>query len=134
MREHWLETAHGRIVAGDDELDVLADYGWVQLTDEEQEAVKWCRDNIIPMSSSASAFAFIHTAILRKLLERLNHDAVPEAKAAEPESSVPPGSVAAPANTHTLTDEEREAVEWYAGYGRDGLHADTLRKLLERMG
>ena len=32
----------------------------------------------------------------------------------------------------TLTDEEREAVEWYAGYGRDGLHADTLRKLLER--
>jgi hypothetical protein len=33
----------------------------------------------------------------------------------------------------TLTDEEREAVEWYAGYGRDGLHADTLRKLLERL-
>jgi hypothetical protein len=32
-----------------------------------------------------------------------------------------------------LTDEEREAVEWYAGYGRDGLHADTLRKLLERL-
>ena len=41
------------------------------LTDEEREAVKWCRDNIIPMSSSASAFAFIHTATLRKLLERL---------------------------------------------------------------
>jgi hypothetical protein len=33
----------------------------------------------------------------------------------------------------TLTDEEREAIEWYAGYGRDGLHADTLRKLLERL-
>jgi hypothetical protein len=33
----------------------------------------------------------------------------------------------------TLTDEERAAVEWYAGYGRDGLHADTLRKLLERL-
>jgi hypothetical protein len=33
-----------------------------------------------------------------------------------------------------LTDEEREAVEWYAGYGRDGLHAATLRNLLERIG
>ena len=32
-----------------------------------------------------------------------------------------------------LTDEEREAVEWYAGYGRDGLHAATLRKLLARL-
>ena len=32
-----------------------------------------------------------------------------------------------------LTAEEREAIEWYAGYGRDGLHADTLRKLLERL-
>jgi hypothetical protein len=31
-----------------------------------------------------------------------------------------------------LTDEEREAIEWYAGYGRDGLFADTLRSLLER--
>lgn len=41
------------------------------LTAEERDAVKWCRDNIIPMSSSASAFAFIHTAALRSLLERL---------------------------------------------------------------
>jgi len=32
----------------------------------------------------------------------------------------------------TLTDEELAAIEWYAGYGRDGLHSDTLRKLLER--
>ena len=32
----------------------------------------------------------------------------------------------------TLTDEEREAIEWYAGYGREGLHAATLRNLLER--
>jgi len=32
----------------------------------------------------------------------------------------------------TLTDAERAAIEWYAGYGRDGLHADTLRNLLER--
>jgi chromosome segregation ATPase len=32
----------------------------------------------------------------------------------------------------TLTAKEREAIEWYAGYGRDGLYADTLRGLLER--
>jgi len=32
----------------------------------------------------------------------------------------------------TLTAEEREAIEWYASFP-DGIHADTLRKLLERM-
>jgi hypothetical protein len=32
----------------------------------------------------------------------------------------------------TLTDEEREAVEWYANFP-DGIHADTLRNLLERL-
>jgi len=32
----------------------------------------------------------------------------------------------------TLTDEEREAVEWYAAFP-DGIHADTLRSLLERL-
>ena len=31
-----------------------------------------------------------------------------------------------------ITADEREAIEWYAGYGRDGLHAATLRKLLGR--
>lgn len=31
-----------------------------------------------------------------------------------------------------LTESERAAIAWYAGYGRDGLHADTLRELLER--
>jgi hypothetical protein len=32
----------------------------------------------------------------------------------------------------TLTEEEREAVEWYASYGA-GDHAATLRGLLERL-
>jgi hypothetical protein len=32
----------------------------------------------------------------------------------------------------TLTDAEREAIEWYANFP-DGIHADTLRKLLERL-
>ena len=65
-----------------------------------------------------------------------DHDAAPEARAAEPESSVPPGSVAAPANTHTLTDEEREAVEVAAAaYAADHgeRFAAILRKLLERL-
>jgi hypothetical protein len=33
----------------------------------------------------------------------------------------------------TLTDEEREAIAWYAGYGA-GDHAKTLQALLERLG
>ena len=41
MSEHWLAHAHGRILAGDDELDVLADYGWVQITDRERVAINW---------------------------------------------------------------------------------------------
>jgi hypothetical protein len=32
----------------------------------------------------------------------------------------------------TLTDEERNAIEWYAEFV-DGLHADTLRSLLQRV-
>jgi hypothetical protein len=68
--------------------------------------------------------------------ERTNHDAVPEARAAEPESSVPPGSVAAPANTPTLTDAEREAIETADAYmSAAGCHntnvQKTLRGLLE---
>ena len=66
------------------------------------------------------------------MLERNDHDAVPEAKAAEPESSVPPGSVAAPANTHTLTDAEREAVarlrnESYCKSDENCTNADMIR-------
>lgn len=38
-----------------------------------------------------------------------------------------------PTHLPTLTEAEREAIEWYAGYGRDGLHASTLRNLLERL-
>ena len=38
-----------------------------------------------------------------------------------------------PVATPTLTDAEREAVEWYANFP-DGIHAATLRGLLERLG
>jgi hypothetical protein len=62
MREHWLEHAHGRIVAGDDELDVLADYGWVQITAEEREAIEFAADFLDGRAVAAT---------LRNLLERL---------------------------------------------------------------
>jgi hypothetical protein len=64
MREHWLEHAHGRIVAGDDELDVLADYGWVQITAEEREAIEWCIfQQATPQRTAVT---------LRRLLDRLH--------------------------------------------------------------
>lgn len=67
MREHWLEHAHGRIVAGDDELDVLADYGWVQLTVAELEAVRFFSQidgpGNVPVANKRAA-------TLRSLLER----------------------------------------------------------------
>jgi hypothetical protein len=63
MTEHWLEHAHGRIVAGDDELDVLADYGWVQITDEERAAILTAADLLIGSKPGS---------ILRKLLKRLH--------------------------------------------------------------
>jgi hypothetical protein len=68
MREHWLEHAHGRIVAGDDELDVLADYGWVQLTDAEREAVRWFSQ----LSYGEGGRVPTYAATLRSLLTRLH--------------------------------------------------------------
>ena len=62
MSEHWLQHAHGRIDAGDDELDVMADYGWVQITDEEREAILTAADLLIGSKPGAT---------LRKLLARL---------------------------------------------------------------
>lgn len=65
MSEHWLQHAHGRIVAGDDELDVLADYGWVQITDAEREAIEWCLS--LPMLDRD----VVRMMPLRSLLARL---------------------------------------------------------------
>ena len=64
MSEHWLQHAHGRIVAGDSEPDVLADYGWVQITDAEREAVRFC-SVVLDMGERPDC-----AATLRKLLER----------------------------------------------------------------
>jgi hypothetical protein len=50
-------------------------------------------------------------AMLRER-ERTNHDAVPEAKAAEPESPVPLGSGAAPANIPDSRTEAQRPVAW----------------------
>jgi hypothetical protein len=108
------------------------------LTDEEREVL----EREVELAEYQQRHELVAT--LRGLLERTNHDAVPEARAAEPESSVPPGSVAAPANTPTLTNEEREAIEWFAevrkpltrltqSHNREK-YKDTLRGLLERLG
>lgn len=43
----------------------------LRLTDAEREAMEWCRDNITAMAHPSSAFAHIHAATLRGLLERL---------------------------------------------------------------
>jgi len=67
MSEHWLQHAHGRIVAGDDELDVLADYGWVQITDEEREAIEAAIAYLQPVGNYDSR---VQTT-LRSLLARL---------------------------------------------------------------
>ena len=73
MREHWLLHAHGRIVAGDDELDVLADYGWLRLTAEEREAIEASREfwQVESECYFADETDGRYAATLRKLLERL---------------------------------------------------------------
>ena len=65
MREHWLQHAHGRIVAGDSEPDVLADYGWVQITDDEREALSLAYSRLTADSKYDKV-----TETLRNLLER----------------------------------------------------------------
>ena len=70
MTEHWLEHAHGRIVAGDDEPDVLADYGWVQITDRERVAINWALATLDTGEPDAGQNAEA-AAILGNLLERL---------------------------------------------------------------
>jgi len=62
--DHWLEVAFGRICAGDSEQAVLADYGWVQLTDAEREAVRFCGE-LARMGERPDL-----AATLRGLLER----------------------------------------------------------------
>ena len=66
MSEHWLQHAHGRIDAGDDELDVMADYGWVQLTDEEREAISLAYSRLTADANYGEV-----AATLKALLERV---------------------------------------------------------------
>ena len=64
MSEHWLQHAHGRIVAGDSEPEVMADYGWVQrMTEAEHDALEFAVET--------GRVATHDQAILRSLLERL---------------------------------------------------------------
>lgn len=128
----------------------------LRLTDAEREAILYCvscaqdvRDTISTTEGDGEQRvnnATLHIGIAMNLAmlrerERTNHDAVPAARAAEPESPVPLGSVAAPENTHTLADAEREAVQRAMAsiadtldYASQQAAADyaTLRVLLER--
>jgi len=73
MSEHWLQHAHGRIVAGDDELDVLADYGWVQVTAEERQAIEIAAAELDDEYYGTNCKKELAAAAtLRKLLERLH--------------------------------------------------------------
>lgn len=110
------------------------------LTDEEREAVAYAVSELDHWTHGSEVIEIANT--LRKLLERTNHDAVPEAKAnADGEPAPKCGGEAGlssrdgTGNTHTLTDAEREAIEtavrWLEPYPQV---ASTLRKLLERIG
>jgi hypothetical protein len=100
--------------------------GELTLTDWEREAIE-------AADAYMSAAGCHNTNVqktLRGLLERTNHDAVPEAKAMHSRDCS--GGLSGTGNTHTLTDAEREAVEC-AVLGDDSFHAAALRGLLERM-
>lgn len=84
------------------------------LTDEERKSLTEASDFYIGTRTGVT---------LRKLLERLYPAG----------SGYTSGISAAAEPKPTLTDDEREAVEWYGAYGA-GDHAATLRALLERMG
>jgi hypothetical protein len=118
----------------------------LRLTDEEREAVEWfaeVRKPLTRLTQSHNREKYKDT--LRGLLERTNHDAVPEAKAnADGEPAPKCGGEAGlssrdgTGNTHTLTDEEREAIEFaICSLGRDDYlnerHAEQLQETLERL-
>jgi len=130
------------------------------LTDGEREAVEAAVRIIDAHDDEMDGFPSGAAATLRKLLGRTNHDAVPEARAAEPESSVPLGSGAAPANTQTappcvetddppskgeglhisdsrtrLSEAEVDALEYVVEEGRIACMDDygILRSLLVRL-
>ena len=65
--EHWLQHAHGRILAGDSEPDVLADYGWAQITAVERWAIVYARSSLVALDPLDSYAA----DTLSHLLERL---------------------------------------------------------------
>jgi hypothetical protein len=66
----WWEDPHAS--SAQDLMDEAADeIARLRLTADEREAVEWCRDNITSMAHPSSAFAYIHAATLRNLLEKL---------------------------------------------------------------
>jgi hypothetical protein len=67
LGDHWLEVAFERICAGDNEDDVMDDYGWVRITDAERAAIAWC----VGMAETTATECDEELTALRGLLERL---------------------------------------------------------------
>jgi hypothetical protein len=88
-------------------------------SDAEREAISMAYSRL-----TADAKYEEVAATLKALLERTNHDAVPAAKAEEPESSVPLGSGSALANTS-------EPVAWVA-FATDGSESSAVYSMQEQ--
>jgi hypothetical protein len=87
------------------------------------ERIRGLRFVHVPAASGLMEEAAAEIARLRDAIRRLaDQDAT---------LSVCDGNVTVTMDA-TLTDEEREAIEWYANFP-DGIHADTLRNLLKRL-
>jgi hypothetical protein len=113
-------------------------------TDEEREAIEWFAEVRKPLDSLDGGE---YVATLRKLLERTNHYAVPEAiaRTGPSESSVPLGNgrgcggtdpVTLPAmGTGNLSEAEIDALEFVVEEGRIACMDDygILRSLLVRV-
>ena len=57
-------------MAGDDELDVLADYGWVQITERERWAIQRGLEELEGVLNLGACSDEEASATLRSLLER----------------------------------------------------------------
>jgi len=99
--------------------------------DDEEDIVAVARIMIgCPWDSDHYAqVASEHCQKLADEIERLR-EAIRRLAAQDATLSVHGGSVTVTMDA-TLTEAERQAIEWYASFP-DGIHADTLRNLLER--
>jgi hypothetical protein len=118
-----------RLTGRDDDADTAAEAAReierLRLTDAEREAI----DFFVSLNNGGHGMIDRNADTLRKMLERNDHDAVPEAI---DRTAGELGGARVTGNTPFLTAKEREAIKWYANFP-DGIHAATLYNLLERI-